>query len=240
MKTNPPILATSCVAPELGVPFLSLSDFGLRKEMTIKSLLMWTQSHPDLKIVLCDGSGYDFSNDLEGYLPDANIECIIFKNSRELVRQLGKGYGEGEIIKYALKKSVFLQQANFFAKCTARLYVENFHLCLSHWNEKFICRAEIKYLPFLKSISLEMIDARFFVVDKGFFIENLADAYLSVNDLKNYYLEHAYRNAIIAAGIENFLLPTIPIIRGISGVLERTTTIYLMENDTLKKKSYCN
>ncbi len=217
MKTKPPLLLTSCVSPGDGVPYLNLSDFALRREMTLKSLQMWTQCDPNLKIVLCDGSGYDFSSDIEEHLLGSSIECISFNNSLDLVRQMGKGFGEGEIIKHAIEKSIFLQEANFFAKCTARLYVENFHQCLSHWNEKFICRADIKYLPYLKSISLEMIDTRFYVVDKGFFMENLVDVYLSVNDLNNYHLEHVYRDAINATGIENFLLPIVPIIRGISG-----------------------
>ena len=62
-----------------------------------------------------------------------------------------------------------------------------------------------------------MVDTRFFMISKKLFVDNFSNAYLSVNDRQGYFLEHAYRDVIINTGMEHFIMPRGPIIRGISG-----------------------
>ena len=147
MKFDGPLILTSCVNPSANVPYLTITNGALRKDMTLHSLCKWQEINPGMNVVLCDGSGYDFSEDIQDRFQNLNIECLAFKNSWQQVEKYGKGYGEGEILKYALVNSLFLKEADCFAKCTARLWVENFQDCLSFWNHKFICRVDSNFLP---------------------------------------------------------------------------------------------
>src|SRR5271169_740705 len=101
MKSNlPPILLTSCVI--VADHSVSLKDENSRIWLTLESIEKWLIISPDFRLVICDGSNFDFSNIVREKFPAANIECLFFQNNQEMVRLHGKGYGEGEIVNYAL------------------------------------------------------------------------------------------------------------------------------------------
>src|SRR5512137_146085 len=95
-SSTPTLLLTSCV--HVSAPFVELSDPAKRVELTLKSIKQWLKIAGNLNVVICDGSGYDFTKDVAEWFPQARIECISFKNNTELVLAYGKGYGEGEIV----------------------------------------------------------------------------------------------------------------------------------------------
>src|SRR5271169_3656162 len=101
MKFNlPPVLLTSCV--NVADHSVSVKDENSRIRLTIESIEKWLAISPYLRLVICDGSNFDFSRILQEKFPEANIECLFFENNKELVVLYGKGYGEGEIVEYAL------------------------------------------------------------------------------------------------------------------------------------------
>ena len=97
MKT-PPILLTFSV--KVSAPHTKLVDEEDRIAFTIESIERWLFLDGNLRLVLCDGSNYDFSKIVSEKFPRANIECLHFQNNRDLVSLYGKGFGEGEIINY--------------------------------------------------------------------------------------------------------------------------------------------
>jgi len=171
----------------------------------------------NIQIVICDGSGFDFSEIVAKKFPEANIECLFFENNRELVALYGKGYGEGEIVKYALENSKYLKDAQFFAKCTAKLWVSNFFKCLKDAGGPFSCNCVFSNYKSVFKLKFEHIDTRFYITNKLFFLENFASAYLNVRDQEGHYLEHCFRDVVIEKKLNKIITPIFPIIEGVSG-----------------------
>ena len=65
-----------------------------------------------------------------------------------------------------MEHSVYLHQSAWFAKCTAKLGVDNFLECVSEWNGQFLCKAFFSHVFSLKKTQLEYIDTRFYLVNK--------------------------------------------------------------------------
>jgi len=211
----PPILLTSCVF--VSDPSVSLKDKDSRIRYTLESIEKWLAISPDLRLVICDGSNFDFSEIILQKFPHANIECIFFENNRELVSLHGKGYGEGEIVNYALQHSASLRDSNFFAKCTAKLWVENYFDCLKHWNGRFLCKAYFSRVFSLSSTQFEYVDTRFYLVDKAFYLEYLSTVYLNVGGELGLSLEHCFRDVIQKEKFSKVMFNVPPVICGVGG-----------------------
>lgn len=216
MQANsPPILLTSCVI--VSDHSVSLKDESTRIRLTIESIEKWLAISSDLHLVICDGSNYDFSQIVFEKFPNANIECLFFENNKELVGIYGKGYGEGEIINYALLNSAYLKESDFFAKCTAKLWVENYFECLSNWNGTFLCKGFFSNVFSFMKTQFSYIDTRFYLVSKLFYSENLASTYLHIGGQQGLSLEHCFRDVILKGNFEKVMFNVPPVICGVGG-----------------------
>jgi hypothetical protein len=213
----PPLLVTSCVY--VSAPFVGLSNAESRIELTLAAIERWLQTEKSLKIVICDGSGYDFARDVFERFPEAAIECVAFKNNTDLVADYGKGFGEGEIVEYALEHSRHLSQSEHFAKCTSKLWVTNFTAILKTWNDVFQCDVGFDNVTSIVSIRPLEVDTRFYIVRKDFYIDTFKDAHKSVRDREGYYLEHSFRDAMLNRRLQfsRYLFPVPALIEGVSG-----------------------
>lgn len=128
---------------------VSLRDPDKRIRYTLDSIREWLKKSENIKIVICDGSGFDFDPLIKKIFPKASIECLFFLNEVDKIKKFGKGYGEGEIISYALKHSKFIIESQWFAKCTAKLWVKNFDEIIKNWNNLFY--ADHIFLMFILS-----------------------------------------------------------------------------------------
>jgi hypothetical protein len=80
---TPPLLLTSSVIPvDLSG---NLNDPSVRMMHTIESISEWLKIDPHIEIVICDGSGFDFSDAVQINFPSANIECIFINNDAEKI-----------------------------------------------------------------------------------------------------------------------------------------------------------
>ncbi|PMG34010.1 hypothetical protein BCU93_18640, partial [Vibrio breoganii] len=120
----------------------------------------------------------------------SNVEVLYFKNDDALVSLKGKGFGEGQIIKYALQESVYLKSAEHFIKLTGKLWVSNILECEEKYNG-------FAYFMIDNPIKPLKVDTKFYIVQKKFFNNTLLEVYESVDDLNGYYLEHAYFEQLI-------------------------------------------
>lgn len=209
------LLLTSCVV--VSDQTVSLKDTNSRIRLTIDSIEKWLVISPDLYIVICDGSNYDFSKVVRERFPNAYIECLFFENSIDLVKLHGKGYGEGEIVKYALLHSRFLNESEYFAKCTGKLWVENFHDCLQCWNGAFVCKGYFPHVFSFKKTEFEYVDTRFYLATKSFYLKNLDSAYLNIEEKVGHSLEHCFRDVIIKNKYKKILFNIPPVICGVGG-----------------------
>jgi hypothetical protein len=178
----------------------------------MRAISHWMALCRDTQFVFCDGSGFDLSSDIRavGAIDTSRIEVMAFENDRDKVKSKGKGHGEGEIIKYALVNSSILRSAQSFAKCTGKLWVENFWSCRRSYNGI----AGFSHFGFLSPAA---IDTRFFIVRKDFFQETLSEAYVNCDDADGKYLENIYLASLDNINRRRWMLPVYPRIRGLSG-----------------------
>jgi hypothetical protein len=205
-----PILLTSAI--RVAAPFTKLSDTPERMAATIRALSYWMTMCRDAEFVLCDGSGFDLSRELAAApsIDIQRVEVITFENDRDEVKTKGKGYGEGQITKYALEHSSILNSAKSFAKCTGKLWVDNFWSCRRAYNGT----AGFTFFGFRSVVA---VDTRFFIVRKDFFEENLLESYVGCDDSRGKFLENVYLDSLDTVDRKRWMLTVFPQIRGISG-----------------------
>lgn len=215
MSNLPPVLLTSSVvAMDTSV---NLKDEKLRIFHTLESIEKWLDISPKNKYVLCDGSGFDFSSLVLDCFPDAEIECIFFDNDPALIKEHGKGYGEGEIIRYALEHSKTLKQSQWFAKCTAKLWVDNFLQCTQEWNEKFLCQAFFSDVFSIKTTQIKYLDTRFYLVNKSFYQAHFSDAHADVGGIEGVSIENKFLDIAVHERLNHFIFSVPPVICGVGG-----------------------
>jgi hypothetical protein len=211
----PPILLTSSViAMDKTVTLIDPQE---RIHHTLESIEKWLSMYPDIRLVICDGSGYDFTDTIRQQFPGCSIECLAFENDARMVAYRGKGYGEGEIIKHALQHSQELRAANWFAKCTGKLWVDNFERCVREWNGALLCKAFFAHVFERKPIKLEYIDTRFYLTTIDIYRRHFIDAHQSVGGESSDSIEDVFRKIILANQMQGVLFKTPPVIRGVGG-----------------------
>jgi hypothetical protein len=211
----PPLLFTSSVIPtDLSG---KLNDPSARIEHTIESIAEWLEIDPQIQMVICDGSGYDFSNTVKINFPSANIECIFFDNDVEQIKKHGKGYGEGEIIRYAIEHSKFIKQSDVFIKCTAKLWVANFDQCLLQWNNQFICGAYFANVFSYKKTTLKFVDTRFYISRKDYYLKHFSVAHTQLGNTVGLSIEDTFLDAIQQEKMKHIFFRTPPVICGVGG-----------------------
>jgi hypothetical protein len=188
-----------------------LVDPDERRRHTLFALKKWRDLHIDLPIVVCDGSGYNFQMDADFYSMKNNLtEFISFQNDVSKVKQFGKGWGEGEIISYAIDKSTLISTADWLIKCTGKLWVLN--------HNKFIVNDKrIGYFDYGGNNDITWIDTRYYVVNINWYKNNLRYVHRNVNDYNGTYLEHCFAGTLKKERYCDFLTITAPMICGVSG-----------------------
>lgn len=210
MDLNPPLLVCSAIIVD--APNTKLTSPTIRVNLLIEALINWRKLQPTLNIVLCDGSGYDLSLALKANgLGDESItETLFFYSDTQRVRERGKGFGEGQIIEHAINTSKIIKNAGGFMKCTAKLWVPNFSICLKTFNGL----AGFDYQGRSKPI---LIDTRFYIVGTTFYRSHLCNAYQEVDERRGLYIEHVYKNRLTKLSPHEYLLRVTPLIYGVSG-----------------------
>ncbi|MDZ4664514.1 MAG: hypothetical protein SGJ15_06535 [Bacteroidota bacterium] len=183
------LLLTASINPAASkTPLTFVLDPQQRLSEYLQNLEKIIETRVFKKIIFCENTHfeYDYSH-IISHAKNNNIilEALVFKGNYEKVEQQGKGYGEGEIIKYAIANSKLLDPDSVFYKLTGRIFVKNINSIVKHNKQKeiiFIRAARKK----------RIIDARFFKTSVRFFKQNLIDEFEKVDDYKKKYLEMVY------------------------------------------------
>lgn len=213
--TVPVLLTSSVVAHDTGV---ALSNTDERIRLTLASIEQWLKITQPLRMVICDGSNFDFSIIVAKRFPKAEIECLHFDNNQNLVKLHGRGYGEGEIVRYALAHSKFIAKAECFAKCSSKLWVENFIECLSTWNGRLLCKGVfMDVFSFCKKTKFSYIDTRFYIASSKTYKKYFEDAHLQINKNLGRGLEECFLDVFLRNNLVNSLFVIPPVICGVGG-----------------------
>jgi hypothetical protein len=224
----PVLLTSSVIAHDTGV---ALTDTDERIRLGLESVEQWLKMVPATNIVLCDGSNFDFARIVADRFPLAEIECLHFENNQELVKKFGRGYGEGEIVRYALDHSKYIAKAGCFAKCSSKLWVENFAQCLSAWNGSLLCKGVfLNVFSLFKKTELVYIDTRFYIASCTTYKRYFENVHFQINQAKGHGLEECFRDTFLKNNLQKSLFSHPPVICGVGG---GTGTYY---KNSLKRK----
>ena len=219
-KTNPtariPILITSSITPHDTA--VKLADPEQRLFHAIESISQWIRVAPASRFVLCDGSSFDFRPIVRELFPTTEIESLFFDNDPVKIRAYGRGYGEGEIVKFALKHSAYLREAEIFAKCSSKLWVENYADCLKEWRDNCLFSGVFKNVfSIRKLIEMVQVDTRFYIVNSDFYLKNFIDVHQHIGKAPGFGLEDSFFQKLQAIHPYNYLFSVQPVIRGVGG-----------------------
>lgn len=207
-----PVLITSSVY--VSSPFMEIKDADRRIELTLDAIREWIRIDPQISIVICDGSGFNFKPYVQRYFPKSKIECLCFTNNAEMIRVRGKGYGEGENVNYAILHSEYINKVRFFSKCTSKYWVENYAECIEHFNGKFNCEKNYDGRSIYKYICCQTI---FYISDLEFYKKYFSTCYMLVDDYHDYFLENAFADTIRKNKIRHITFKCKPLIFGFCG-----------------------
>lgn len=217
IKEIPLLLTSSAVAHDTSVRLNATDD---RIRLTLESVAEWLAIDPRIPIVICDGSGFDFSELLERQFPMARIECIAFENDPAAVRKIGRGYGEGEIVRYALSHSRLIKEAGCFAKCTAKLWIQNYRHCLLEWNrnQNLLLKGVFSnvFSP-LRATAFSYVDTRFYISTITTYKAYFENAHFEIDSSAGQSLEECFRDIILRNALHASLFRVPPVICGVGG-----------------------
>lgn len=205
------LILSSTIKPSDSIPFLELKSVEERIKQYLKALIFYITETEIENIIFCDNS--NFSDGLNlisevGYNLSLafgkKFEILSFPMSKESV-MFGKGYGEGEIIKFVLDNSQLIKETRTFYKVTGRLIVKNINLLNKLTNYEIAFQKQGK----------DSVDTRFFKVSINFYKEHLIECYKEVNDKEGLYLEKIFYKKLKNLSIPSF--PVYPLIVGQSG-----------------------
>lgn len=200
-----PILVTTAISPPSGVPFLQMTDQGHRKITTKAAILMWA-SYGAKKIVIADSTGHEvLSNsdvsELINYGID--IEQIFFQQDSSEVLSRGKGFAEGQIINFALEKSIIINNSGSFFKSTGKTFVRNYEIIKNiirenrirrfFWNRIVDDFISDKNSPILTNGN--EIDTKFFLTDLEFALNIILPHYNATDDTAGKHCEKVIYDA---------------------------------------------
>jgi hypothetical protein len=198
--------------------YVAIQDSIIREHEYIMAIGKLLKNSTLSSIIICDNTMYDYNNNpiFKDLIINSkiNIEVLYFQGSNEKIYEYGKGYGEGEIMKYIFDNSKLITNYRSFYKITGRLYVENFDYVI----KKSINQPTLFVrTAFSLNYKRNFIKTFFYKMDVELFKEKFINQYLKVRDDENIFLEHIYFNTICENKIEIIFFKAFPNVIGVSG-----------------------
>lgn len=223
------LLVTGAITPAQNISKTQLNDTEIRKEQYLSALkkcideakkyneatVNQNRASSIMSIVYCDNSNPNsiIFKELTEYAKHANVmfEVLTFYGNNEKVAEKGKGFGEGEITRYAVNNSKLLKEDELLIKLTGRLVIDNLaSLAKKLTNNK--C-----YFNIPNHTRRDICDTRLYAMSVACYKEYFISAYEKVDDNAGYYLEHAFMDVIKASGLQTYNFPEYPLYVGMSG-----------------------
>jgi len=208
-KKNICILLTATVNP-MGMPFVHRSDPKIREDDYISSFKKWVKM--PFPLVFCENSCHDITK-LEKCANDKTE--ILQDEGQDFPKHLGKGFGEMQIIEYAVQNSRLISECDWVVKVTGRYFIKNIERIVTG----LLGDADTYVMANLQR-ELRWGDSYIFAFKPSFVLTYLLRYKDDLNDSERFYFEHALSRAILRAVSDGYKwhpLPSKAIISGCSG-----------------------
>jgi hypothetical protein len=205
------ILLTGCINPN-GMSFTTLNNPRERREQYVAAINYYL-TNSNYPIVFVENTGTDISEQFTSAIQSGRMEYLSFNGNKE--KERGKGYGECEIIQYALEHSKLIHSSKDkrIIKITGRLIIQNISLITKIHTIIF----SPKYVICTISNDFTYADSRFVIAQADFYQKFIKHKEM-INDTKGYYFEHALCDTIKREAFYSFTpFYIMPQIIGVSG-----------------------
>lgn len=135
------LFLTACVNPQ-GMSYTALNNPAQRLQQYIDAINFYIEETV-ANIVVVENTGYDLTN----HFPNSERLEILNFHGNDFDKKLGKGYGEGMIVDYAMKHSKLLKKTEAICKITGRnkvLDIAKRLVAYEAMNEKVIASIDFK------------------------------------------------------------------------------------------------
>lgn len=231
------LIISSCIYPFSS--FVELKDPKERESLHILALKRWINESNFESIIICDNSSYVYSEEFVALAHSKNkqLEVLSFKADHKKGLKYGKGYGEGELMKYIMETSQTIKKYDSFFKVTGKLFVEN-----SRSIKNIVKISDTDFIfaiPIINILSkrkISLIHTTFYYARVESFRLHLLDDFLKVRDNEGIYLEHVYFDSLKKLKTNNkaSIRPMIPmpLVTGVSG----STGDFYYSRNVIKEK----
>lgn len=215
------LLLTGCINPS-GMSFTALNNPQERLEQYIEAIKFYL-TKTKYPIVFTENSGTDIRNIFHDAIQSGRMEYLFFHGNQNKNR--GKGYGECEIIEYALNNSKLIskEKSQSIVKITGRLIVKNINTIIKSHRLMFSRRT----VCFSINSDLSFPDSRLIIAPTDFYISFL-NSKENINDSVGYFFEHALRDTLRRE--KNYPYAPFFIYPCIEGTSGSTGSIYIGED----------
>jgi len=209
-----PLLITWTITPK-NVPFLFMSDPEQRLKESMLGLAAWIMDKSFTNIHVVENSAFNLDKEKLRDIGLDHNKVVKYYNAEscEEASKFGKGYGEGDITKFAVLNTA-VGRSKRFTKVTGKQYVPFYEYSFMNNGETY------EFFNLQHVANRVAVDTRFYCIDTKFYTENMIDAYKQVNDHRDNYLEHVFyentKNRI------NYFPPKEPIVFGKQGSIDKT------------------
>lgn len=204
-----------------------LVDSEKRAQQYREAINFYLQATP-YKIVFCENSGTDISNDFKG--EENRLEFLTFRGN-DYDKSRGKGLGEVGIIKYVLDNSQFVKVDTFVVKITGRYIYNNIQNLIRFHS----------FMPFKRKLvninispSDAFCDSRFFICPREYLVAIVNSPYVCELDERNNFFIESMLVRMFNESKSSYAIPFVikPQGNGISG----TTGYNYVEQDGVNLK----
>jgi hypothetical protein len=205
------LLLTGCINPN-GMTQTSLNNPKERRNQ-YENAIHYYLKKTHYQIVFTENSDIDISESFNDEIKSGRLECLSFSGNQDKIR--GKGYGECEIIQYALDHSRIIRTSTHerIVKITGRLIIKNIKTILQ--THQFLFSRSTTFCAINSNLSFT--DSRLVVASEAFF-RKLLKRKEFVNDSNGVFFEHIlYQTIIEEKNIPFSPFIIMPIIEGYSG-----------------------
>ena len=207
------LLVTGCIRPVEGQAYLVLKDSKERLRQYRECLEFYLLHTGFKRIIFCENSGHPLNfTDLQDVALEhgKELEMLSFRGNTEGTRIRGKGFGEGEIVAYALAHSRHAADIRHFVKVTGRLIVRNMEELRKRLDvSKFYINCLlIRHNP-------GVLDTRLYATPTELYKEHFLTLHEHVS--VGFNIEKAFTKRIYNESIPFKCFPRYPEFRGISG-----------------------
>lgn len=221
------ILLTACVTPN-GMTKTALQDSNVRLNQYIKAIQFYLLN-TKYNICICENSNTDLSLYFKDSIANNRLEFLVYKGNH-FDKSKGKGYGEAEIIQYAIEHSQIIDKNTRIIKITGRYIVNNITKEIEYI-ENLNIKKNTKAFIFTNDIRYYFCNSFFFIAPVTFFSEYFLKHKNKIDDSQGFNFENLlFEELVYYSNIYNkkIIIPPYPLeidaISGSSGKKYRALT----------------